>query len=99
MKMKLSAVSFVLIGMCCSSAIAATECVWIGGESGSLYEKANWSDGIVPSGDNTAQYVAVFTNSAAITLSSHWYPSGITVSNNAKVAVNALNNAKTFRCR
>ena len=96
MKMKLSAVSFVLIGMCCSSAIAATECVWIGGESGSLYEKANWSDGIVPSGDNTAQYVAVFTNSAAITLSSHWYPSGITVSNNAKVAVNALNNGSYY---
>ena len=96
MKMNLSAVLSALIGVCCASANAATECVWIGGESGSLYETANWSNGIVPSGDNTAQYVAVFTNAAAITLSSHWYPSGITVSNNAKVAVNALNNGSYY---
>lgn len=97
MKMILSAVSFVLIGMCCSSAIAATECVWIGGESGNLHESANWSNGTVPNSDKDYQYVAVFTNSVTIKLTQYWYPIGVVVSNNSEVTVNGDNDS-TCRC-
>ena len=97
MKMILSAVSFVLIGMCCSSAIAATECVWIGGESGNLHESANWSNGTVPNSDKDYRYVAVFTNSVTIKLTQYWYPIGVVVSNNSEVTVNGDNDS-TCRC-
>ena len=92
--MNLLAAFSALIGVCCTSATAATACVWVGGASGNLSENTNWSDGVVPSSDNGSAYIAVFTNSATVTLTSNWYPAGIVVSNNSEVVVSGSN----YRC-
>jgi hypothetical protein len=90
----LSVVVSALIGACCFSAFAATECVWVGGASGALHEAANWSEGIVPSSDKDYQYVAVFTNDATVTLTQNWYPIGIVVGNNSQVVVNGSDSCR-----
>ena len=79
----------------CGGASAATECVWIGGNEGNLLTASNWSPATAPSSSSKA-YIAVFTNSVTLTTSStstHWYPSGIVISNNAVVTY-----ASNYRC-
>lgn len=66
---------------------SATECVWIGGDSGDVFVESNWSPAHVPSSPNITAYIAVFTNSVELTSSSYWYPAGFTVSNSAKVVM------------
>ena len=91
--MTLPALAMVL--MSCVSAYAATECVWVGGSEGSISASTNWFPATVPSSSSRA-YIAVFTNSVSLTTSStstHWYPSGIVISNNAVVTY-----ASGYRC-
>ena len=71
---------------------AATECVWIGGESGDPFVETNWDPHVVPS-DSSTPYIAVFTNSVTIAKQEkYWYLAGFRVRNNATV-VNSI-----YRC-
>ena len=87
--------AFAIALAMCGSASAATECIWVGGSEGVISEASNWSPATVPSSSSKA-YIAVFTNSVSLTTSStstHWYPSGIVISNNAVVTY-----ANGYRC-
>ena len=66
---------------------ANTEVTWIGGASGSFHTASNWDPAVVPSGEKSAAYVAVFTNSASLTGSDWWYPAGLKVRGNSTVTL------------
>ena len=60
--------SFVVVAGCILSfvCLGATECLGVGGDAGEFGTAANWDPAIVP---NTADAVAVFTNTATVTSS------------------------------
>ena len=81
--------AFLFFAFCALRLCANTEIVWVGGDSGNLFEKSNWYPQITHTKEN-ADYVAVFTNSATITTETtetYWRPAGVRVSDGVTVSV------------
>ena len=81
-----------LVGLMSVGTCGAIDITWIGGASGNLADKANWDPAWIPS-DNSYSLIAVFTNSATVSLNTSdglWCLGGFAVQGNSTVKIQGI---------